>query len=412
MLTLACKNRKFNGELTLTRSKSESNRALLIRALYDRNMVIEDIADADDTKLLQHALDIFENESSIDVGHAGTSYRFLTAFLAVQERGEWILTGSERMKERPIAVLVEALIALGANIQYLEREGYPPLKIVGNKDLKNVVEIDGGISSQYISSLLLIGAKIKGGLTIQLKGKLTSIPYLKMTITMMQNMGLTVVADWEKQLIQVEQFKKLSKRNIKIEGDWSAASYWYSLVSLSDIGSSVHIAGLNEQSMQGDAVLKDIYAQIGVRSTYSNEGWLIEKIGPPTVQIVKCDLSDAPDIAQTIACSCAGLGLGADLTGLHTLRIKETDRLTALKVELSKFNISVNIIGDEQLTILSGQGVKKPQCAIATYKDHRMAMSFAPLSMLVELQIENEEVVSKSYPEFWKDLSTYINVGS
>lgn len=401
---LSCKSRKINGELALTRSKSESNRALIIQALGE-DIQILNLAEADDTQLLIKALNTYRRESVIDVHHAGTAFRFLTAFLATRPSGEWTLTGSQRMKERPIKVLVDALKSVGAKVEYLEEEGYPPLKILGNAALSSIVEIDGGVSSQYISALLLVAPTLSIGLQINLHGKITSLPYLEMTLQLMQHFG--VQHQWVGNSIHVANQPYQSK-TINIEADWSAASYWYGFVALAEVGSSIHLKGLNEESLQGDAILKEIYTVFGVQSTFQDGGWLIEKITNDLVSSLTLDLNMAPDIAQTILCTCAGLGMGVTITGLHTLKIKETDRVAAMQNELAKFGVDIEIISDDEVKMRAGQQLNTPTSSVATYQDHRMAMAFAILMMRIELKIENPEVVSKSYPGFWEDLKNNI----
>lgn len=398
--------------IELTRSKSESNRALILKALFDDVVQIENLSDSDDTKVLSAAFSDFRNTQIIDVGHAGTSFRFLTAFLSIQKEGEWVLTGSDRMKERPIKVLVDALNSIGAEITYLENDGYPPLKVKGGQKLLNEVSINADVSSQYISALMLIGSKIGGGLTIHLKGEVTSLPYLMMTFSMIQEQGIGISLDLENQTITIKKKDHLVSSTIDIEADWSAASYWFSMVALSNVGTKVVLKGLNKVSRQGDSRIVEYYRYLGVEATFENGVWNVEKKSKPLKQILHLDLSDTPDIAQTIICSCAGLGVGVQFNGLHTLRIKETDRLSAVKNELHKFGIQVEIPSDDELIMASDQKLNKPLEAISTYKDHRMAMSFAPLALLVDVSIENEEVVSKSYPNFWKDLAKVVNVES
>lgn len=401
---LSCKSRKINGELALTRSKSESNRALIIQALGE-DIQILNLAEADDTQLLIKALNAFKSESTIDVHHAGTAFRFLTAFLATRHSGEWTLTGSQRMKERPIKVLVDALKSIGAKIEYLEQEGYPPLKIKGNTELLPIVEIAGGVSSQYISALLLVAPTLSSGLQINLEGKITSLPYLEMTLQLMQHFG--VQHQWVGNSIHVANQPYQSK-TINIEADWSAASYWYGFVALAEVGSSIHLKGLNQESLQGDAVLKEIYQVFGVASEFVEDGWLITKKTCPQVETFELDLNKAPDIAQTILCTCAGLEIGVKIKGLHTLKIKETDRVAAMQNELAKFDVNLTVVNDDEVVLKPNQELQKPVASIETYQDHRMAMAFATLMMKTDVVINNPEVVSKSYPGFWEDVAKVI----
>ncbi len=408
MVRLSCKNRNLKTIVHLTYSKSESNRALLLNALFPDQITISNLSDSDDTRLLSKAIEGYRSSEKIDVGHAGTSFRFMTAFLATQRKGSWTLTGSDRMKERPIKVLVDALQMMGAKISYMEKEGYPPLSIEGVEELKNEVSIDAQVSSQYISALMMIGSKLSGGLRIDLKGKITSLPYIMMTTAMMHEVGVKV--KFEGQTILVPETHALSQTKLSIEADWSAASYWFSLIALANEGASVELIGLNEKSRQGDAQIVGYFKSLGVNAVYRDDKWMLTKSGKPTTEVLELDLSSTPDVAQTLVCTCAGLGVGVNFRGLHTLRIKETDRLTALKEELNKFGVVVTIPSDDQLVMEKGQLLKKPTQPIATYKDHRMAMAFAPLALCVNLSIENEEVVSKSYPKFWQDLQHAVNV--
>lgn len=406
MIYLSGKNRKIDAVIELTRSKSESNRALVLSALFPGQIEIMHLSDSDDTKVLSEALKHYEDRSEINVGHAGTSYRFLTAFLAIQKKGNWILTGSDRMKERPVKILVDGLRSMGADVSYLEKDGYPPLKIIGGQKLTNRVIMDAGVSSQYISALMMIGAKIEGGLKIELEGKVTSLPYLKMTASMMHGVGINVKLG--SNTIEVDEAKNIGDCKLEIEGDWSAASYWFSIVALGEVGSRIRIKGLNKVSRQGDVKLTDYYVQLGVSSEYVNGDWILTKKRRPAIETLELNLSDTPDLTQTLICTCAGLGIGAEFSGLHTLRIKETDRLAALKNELEKFGIDVHILNDNELLMRPGQKLERPSEPIATYKDHRMAMAFAPLALCADLSIQNEDVVSKSYPNYWKDFEKVL----
>ncbi|CAG5079839.1 3-phosphoshikimate 1-carboxyvinyltransferase [Parvicella tangerina] len=412
MIHLSDKNSKIDAVIELTRSKSESNRALILKTLLKDSIHINNLSDSDDTKALMEALNEYQDSDEINVGHAGTTFRFLTAFLAIQPAGSWILTGSERMKERPIKVMVDALRIMGAKIEYLGKDGFPPLKIQGTSFISNEVSIDAGVSSQYISALMMVGTNIQGGLKIRLDGKITSLPYLMMTFSMMEELGVGVSIDLEEQLITIEEKRKVANQVVNIEGDWSAASYWYSLVALGEIGSQIKLLGLNQTSRQGDARIKSYFEQLGVESSFDVGTWTLTKISEPELKLLQLDLSDTPDVAQTLVCACAGLGVGVDFTGLHTLRIKETDRLMALQNELEKFNIRIEVPSNHQLFMKAEQVLSEPKEAIATYKDHRMAMAFAPLAMKAKVAIEHEEVVSKSYPSFWNDLKKVLNVGS
>ncbi len=403
MIQLSCKNKNLNGVIELTSSKSESNRVLIIRSLTEGNLEIQKLSYSEDTKVLEKALKDYFSCKEINVGHAGTSYRFLTAFLATREKGNWILTGSERMKERPISILVEALRSLGANIQYFEKKGFPPLKIKASKDLKNEVSIDGNVSSQYISALLLIAPTLKNGLIIKIVGKTTSLPYIKMTIALMHYFGIEILWDEIHNIISVAP-QNYQPKKYEIEADWSAASYWFGIIALSEIGSCLRLKGLRKESLQGDAALTTIYETFGVSTSFVGDELVIKKTSNPISKIISLDLKNTPDIAQTILCTCAGLNIEAKIEGLHTLKIKETDRVSAMKNELSKLGLQLDILSEDAVFLHQNNGLKAPQLPIETYQDHRMAMAFATLSVKCNLQILNPDVVKKSYPNFWKDL--------
>lgn len=394
-----------NPVITITGSKSESNRLLLLQALF-KGIQLENISNSDDTKVLQKALEISASSSvsnTVDIHHAGTAMRFLTAFFATQEHKETVLTGSERMQERPIKILVDALISLGADIEYLKDEGFPPLKINGKKIIKNEVFINANVSSQYLSALLLIGAKLENGLVLKLNGEITSLPYLKMTLSLLDKIG--VETTFSNNIIQVKKKGESLGETIHltVESDWSSASYFYSLVALSDVGTCVELNAFKEDSLQGDAALVDIYNSFGVTTTFTDKGIKLEKVAQ-SLESKTFDLNNTPDLAQTIAVTCLGLGISCKLTGLHTLKIKETDRLVALKIELEKLGGEVTI--DENSLQLNECLDLNKGISIDTYKDHRMAMAFAPLCLNTDLAINNADVVSKSYPDFWKDLET------
>lgn len=337
-----------------------------------------------------------------DIHHAGTAMRFLTAYFAVQEGKEVVLTGSSRMKERPIKILVEALRQLDSDIAYVEKEGFPPLRIRGKKITKHHIRIKADVSSQYISALLLIAPKLENGLTLTLEGEITSVPYLQMTLSILETLGFST--SFDKQVVEVKPQDTIQDSKFVIESDWSSASYWYSIVALAEIGTEITLSSYKKDSLQGDSVLAAIYQDFGVETIFQNNTILLRKTQPCHLATVKYHLNDAPDIAQTIAVTCLGLGIGCHLTGLHTLKIKETDRLEALKNEMTKLGGVISVT-DDSLT-LSASAVLKSDCSIATYQDHRMAMAFAPLALKTDLVIEEAEVVSKSYPNFWKDLKS------
>ena len=387
--------------ITITGSKSESNRLLLLQALYP-DISIQNLSNSDDSKVMQMALN--SSESVIDIHHAGTAMRFLTAFFATQENRNVILTGSDRMKERPIQILVEALNQLGADIDYLETKGCPPLKINGKKLTKDKVSLKANVSSQYISALLLIAPKLEKGLELTLEGKITSVPYIEMTLDLLHQIGVTT--SFEGQTICVNPLSKVLKsKTLTVESDWSSASYFYSIVALCDIGTEITLSSYKQNSLQGDSVLAQLYQQFGVSTIFDKNKITIQKSTVVKNQSkIEFDLSNAPDIAQTIAVTCLGLGLECYLTGLHTLKIKETDRLEALKTEMEKFGAQVKIT-DNSLHLFTFHKLNEYP-TIATYNDHRMAMAFAPLALKTSLKIEDSNVVSKSYPDFWNDLKS------
>ncbi|MGC1631607.1 MAG: 3-phosphoshikimate 1-carboxyvinyltransferase [Gelidibacter sp.] len=386
-------------KIVITGSKSESNRLLLLQALYPE-LEIHNVSNSDDSEVMQKALKSSSN--LIDINHAGTAMRFLTAFFSTQEGRDVTITGSARMKERPIQVLVEALNALGADISYLETEGCPPLKINGKSLLKDQVTLKANVSSQYISALLLIAPRLKNGLELTLEGEITSVPYINMTLDLLNQIG--VETSFENNKIKVNPLKSLSahQKALTVESDWSSASYFYSIVALAPVGTEITLSSYKKDSLQGDSVLATIYTDFGVVTTFHNNSITLIKKAECLLQTVDCQLKNAPDIAQTIAVTCFGLGIGCHLTGLHTLKIKETDRLVALKNELEKLGAQVEITNDS-LKLKPSVNITD-NVAIATYHDHRMAMAFAPLGLKTNLQIEEAMVVSKSYPTFWEDL--------
>lgn len=405
-------NRK--SEITITGSKSESNRLLLLQALYPE-FKLENVSNSDDSNLMTNAL---SSESEVvDIHHAGTAMRFLTAYFSIQEGRETVLTGSKRMKERPIKILVEALQELGAEISYQENEGFPPIRITGKKLTKNKVTLKANVSSQYISALLLIASKLENGLELTLEGEITSVPYIKMTLSLLDEIGIET--SFVNNVITVKPIssnQKLTTNNQKltVESDWSSASYYFSIAALSDVGTEITLSSYKENSLQGDSALVEIYKHFGV-STVFNKNSLTLKKETSNTEPLSLDLKNAPDIAQTIAVTCFALGMPCDLVGLHTLKIKETDRLVALKTEIEKLGGEVNIT-DKSLHLSANtlfESEKNPPpleglgaVSIATYNDHRMAMAFAPLALKTSIVIEDAMVVSKSYPTFWDDLKS------
>ena len=384
-------------EIAITGSKSETNRLLLLQALF-ANICLKNTSNSDDSQAMGNALKSTEN--TIDIHHAGTAMRFLTAYFAQKEGCEIVLTGSARMQERPISVLVDALKQLGADVEYADKIGFPPLKINGKKLTKNKVSLAANVSSQYISALLLIASKLENGLELTLEGEITSIPYIKMTLALLKEVG--VETNFQENIIEVKPKLNIGKIDYTIESDWSSASYFYSIVALSKVGTEIKLSSYKKNSLQGDSVLSSIYKNFGVETTFTDTIIGIKKVATCTIESIDLDLNNAPDIAQTIAVTCFGLKIGCHLTGLHTLKIKETDRLEALKNELTKLGANINV-SNESLT-LESSNILNDNIKIATYQDHRMAMAFAPLALKTNIIIENADVVSKSYPDFWKDL--------
>ncbi|MGB2223414.1 MAG: 3-phosphoshikimate 1-carboxyvinyltransferase [Flavobacteriaceae bacterium] len=384
--------------LKITGSKSESNRVLLLQALY-KGLKINNLSNSDDSQLMQAAL--ASDSSTVDIHHAGTAMRFLTAYFATRSGTTTTLTGSSRMQERPIKILVEALNSLGASITYTKNEGYPPLLIEGKSLTDSKVYLKANVSSQYISALLLIAPTLSKGLSLYLEGKITSVPYIKMTLSLLEELGVQTAFDG--QMISVFPFTENINKTFTVESDWSSASYFYSIVALSPIGTQIDLSAYKPNSLQGDAVLKNIYKELGVESSFNETTLSLKKLAEPQSKQLTLDLANAPDIAQTIAVTCLGLEIGCNLTGLHTLKIKETDRLVALQNEIKKLGTSIEIT-DNSLHLKSPNKLNS-SIHIATYNDHRMAMAFAPLGLKTQLFIDDAEVVSKSYPDFWSDLS-------
>ena len=388
---------KIIEKIVISGSKSESNRLLILQELFPE-ISIENLSDSDDSIHLQHALST--EVSTIDIGHAGTAMRFLVGYFASKQNSEVILTGSERMQQRPIGILVEALRDLGADISYEENEGYPPVRIKGKAITKNNVQINGNVSSQYISSLILMGTHLAKGVTIELMGKITSIPYINMTLSLLNQLGIST--HFEGNIIQVLPAKQLQKQTVVVESDWSSASYFYAVAAFSEVGSEIQLSAYKKESLQGDSCLAEIYTHFGVETVFDQNTITLKKVSASEAGLLTLDLKNAPDIAQTIAVTCFGLGVTCHLTGLHTLKIKETDRLEALEAELKKLGASISIT-NESLS-LSTSEVMHENIAIKTYNDHRMAMAFAPLAFKVPIAILDAEVVSKSYQKFWKDM--------
>ncbi len=388
----------IKGNVKLPASKSISNRVLIIQALCGQKLEIENLSKADDTEVLQQALS--KDDSKIDIGHAGTAMRFLTAYFATQEGEKAELTGSERMQERPIGELVNVLRELGASIEYKNKDDFPPLMIAGKKIKGGSINIDASISSQFISALLLIAPYFENGLEINLKGKIVSKTYIQMTLDVMEHFG--VKSNWIKNKIRIKP-QEYQPSDYTIELDWSAASYLYSMVAFAK-KADVFLQGLSLSSIQGDSILVDMMEPFGVLTKQEENGVRLTKKDIALTKELTFDFTDCPDLAQTFIVLCAGLGIKAKIKGVQTLYIKETNRLKALQAELSKLGVSFEKNSDWY--VLSGK-VKPSSKPIKTYNDHRMAMAFAPLTILLgEVKIENADVVSKSFPEFWNVMSS------
>ena len=389
-----------HSDIKVTGSKSESNRLLILKGLYP-GITIKNLSHSDDSVVLTKALSSGAGE--IDIHHAGTAMRFLTAYFATQKDANVLLTGSSRMQERPIGILVDALRSLGAEITYEKEPGFPPLRIHGKTLKKNKVIVAANVSSQYISALMLIAPSLPKGLTIEMDGVITSIPYINMTLALLHQIGVEAV--FSNNCIRIQPKSTVENRAVTVESDWSSASYFYSIVALST-DASITISSYKKNSLQGDAALVELYSKLGVLTTFDEEkdSITLSKNKNFIPQGISFNLVDTPDIAQTIAVSCFGLGIACDLTGLHTLKIKETDRLKALQNELEKLGASVKVTNDSLQ--LAPREMIQQDVEIATYHDHRMAMAFAPLGLCASLTILDAEVVSKSFPSFWEDLET------
>jgi 3-phosphoshikimate 1-carboxyvinyltransferase len=399
---------RLNQTIQLPASKSISNRALIIYALSGGRNLPENLSDCDDTEVIIDALRYMPDE--INIKAAGTAMRFMTAYLSVM-RGTHIITGTDRMKHRPIAILVDALRRLGANIEYVGEEGYPPLKITGKKLAGGFLEIPGNVSSQYISALLMIGPMLKEGLTLQLTGEIISRPYIDLTLWMMGEFGAE--AEWSSADTITVDHKPYKGRDYYIESDWSGASYWYEMVALSnDRNAEVRLTGLMDGSMQGDSTSRYIFSLLGVKTIFETQTKgvpqmvTLKKNGRGVTKL-EYDFVNAPDLAQTFVVTCAALDIPFHFKGLATLKIKETDRIEALKREMAKLGYVIHDANDSELFWDGERCEPQLELGIDTYEDHRMALAFAPYAMKQEgLIINNPQVVTKSYPKFWKDLKS------
>ena len=397
MFEISKKSKSVVGALNISGSKSESNRLLALRA-FTSYFEIKNISDSDDTKVMMSAIN--SNQEKIDIGHAGTAMRFLTSYFSSIKNSSVILTGSKRMRERPISILVDALRELEVNITYIENEGYPPIRINGRVINKKRVNLPANVSSQYISSLMMLGVSLQNGLVINLSTEITSLPYIEMTKKIIERLGGNVKLQSNQILINSLSNKKIPTQ--LVESDWSSASYFYSIVALSDL-SDLTLNTYYEKSIQGDTKLVEIYKNFGVKTTFTGNRIHLSKSNLKIEKKISLDLSNNPDLAQTIVVTCLGLGVDCDLYGLHTLKIKETDRLKALKSEIEKFGVDKIEITENSLH-LENKSPLKSNISIETYDDHRMAMSFVPLSLLNPIKINDPLVVTKSYVSFWDHL--------
>ncbi|MEN6452791.1 MAG: 3-phosphoshikimate 1-carboxyvinyltransferase [Prolixibacteraceae bacterium] len=400
--SLSKPDQRIGGIIDLPSSKSISNRVLIINALAYSPYAVRNLSDSDDTRVMQQ---IFSSNTHIfDIGHAGTAMRFMTAFLS-KIVGEWILTGSERMKQRPIGILVNALTELGAKIEYLEKEGFPPLKILGSRLKGKVLELDGSVSSQYISALLMIGPTIEGGLTLRLRNRTTSRSYIAMTLELMKLFGIDYI--WNESEIRIKE-QDYQPIDFTVEADWSGASYWYQLLALANEG-EVELRNLRLPSLQGDCIVADWFRSFGIESLFTGKSVLITKRNFNYPDFLNLDFTENPDIAQTMAVLCVLKKIPFHFRGLETLKIKETDRINALQSELSRFGAKLT---EPALGELQWDGsfplVKEDIPVISTYHDHRMALAFAPAALFGKVVIDDPLVITKSYPGFFEDLR---NVG-
>ena len=391
--------KQIKASVHLPASKSISNRVLILNALSNHPQKIQNVSDCDDTNVMQKALLL--DASLIDIKAAGTAMRFLTAYLSGIP-GTWTITGTERMKNRPIKILVDALTALGARIEYTEKEGYPPLKITGKPLSGGEISLEGGISSQYISAILMIAPLMKNGLTLHLTGEIISKPYLQLTIELMKQFGISVSGFEQKITISPQLYSSIP---FTVESDWSAASYWYEIAALSE-DAEFELQGLFKDSLQGDSTISSLFGQLGVETTFTSSGALLKKNKQILCNRLEYDFTDIPDMAQTFAVTCTNMNIPFRFSGLQSLKIKETDRLIALQTELLKFGYVLSIIDDSVLEWNGERCEPEKEPVVATYEDHRMAMAFAPMAICQKegVRMADIEVVSKSYPSFWDDL--------
>ena len=397
-MSLEFDSKQINGRVNLPASKSISNRVLLIHALANGEWPIENLADCDDTNTLFRAL--HSDSHRFDIGHAGTAMRFLTAFLA-RTSGEWEITGSERMKQRPIGVLVEALNRLGAKIEYLEKNGYPPLRISGSLLTGGTLEMPASVSSQYISALMMIAPYMEKGLTLRLTGKIVSGSYIDMTTRIMRDFGAKVTRDGTSVQVAPVPYKPVPFR---VEADWSAASYFYELLTIAGDG-EVRLPGLLSDSVQGDARQIGVWEKLGVTTRFADNEAILSK-SQPQISRLEYDFVEMPDLVQSFAVACCLTDIPFRFSGVETLRIKETDRIAALMTELAKLGYLLEADGDNQLLWRGEKNTPDVHPEIHTYHDHRMAMAFAPATLKhPNLIIRDKEVVTKSFPGYWEELN-------
>ena len=384
--------------ITIPGSKSESNRLLILRGCYP-NISITNLSNSDDTISLLKGIE--QVDGIVDIHHAGTAMRFLTAYFASKKGVDIIIMGSKRMHERPIRILVDALNDLGADIHYLKNKGFPPLKIIGTDLNVSSVNLNAAVSSQYISALMLIAPSLKNGLTINLEGKITSIPYIDMTLDLLKKVGVS--GTFSNNKIEIKHTKTVNSIAVNVESDWSSASYYFSIIALSN-NLELTLNNFSKNSMQGDSKIISIFQKLGVETIFNknDNSILLRHLKTKIIDCLSLNLNDTPDIAQTLAVTCFGLGIPCKLEGLKTLKIKETDRLLALKTELEKLGANVTIT-EESITVFRSRKIIE-NITIETYQDHRMAMAFAPLVLKVPINILEPNVVTKSYTTFWKDL--------
>ena len=403
MIRIFSNQKKIFGEIKLEASKSISNRLLIIKNLTNLDFKIHNLSNANDTQVLLKVLSNFENKEIINCEDAGTALRFIIPFLA-SKKGKWEIFGTKRMHQRPVGPLVESLKQLGCHISYLEKEGFPPVCISSNGLVGGSLSIKGDVSSQYISALLLVAPTLKKGLNITISSVLNSAPYVKMTLELMKSFGVNY--NWDNNRIEVKE-QEYVLRSSTVENDWSAASFWYSFIALSKEG-SIKIPQLYKNSIQGDAILSDLYTSFGVNTEFNENGVLLRK-SIKVAKEVNLNLSNHPDLALPIVVTCAGLGIKGQLNGLESLKIKESDRLFSIKKELNKFNVSVEI-DDSSIKIKENQKIVKPTSIVECHNDHRIAMSIAPLCMKVDsIKFDDKDVVNKSYPKFWEDFNNITN---